>query len=247
MLASDGRASSRRHAHPTHAKEVEAHTHKSIPEDAHSLIDVGKLYCINVLSHARINLVPSQSREGGMEIIGWIREGDRAACGGLVVEGDQSCISHGRPYSFQGAHLACKKKCSIAEGFVRCTLTNGRSAVIHGMKTSGGCPLLSTLNDIDGVSNEAGTTVPLSFVQDNSDDWVGDTFEEQTGKRFLFADSETGEPLANRKFVARVGDRKQEGTTDKNGYADIDAEDGEVIELHLVFEAPTGPLTFGGV
>lgn len=182
-----------------------------------------------------------------MEIVGWIRELDKAACGGIVVEGDRTCISHGRPYSFQGAKLACKKNCVIAEGFIRSTLTNGRSQVIHGMKTSGGCPLISTLNDCDGVGNEIGEATPLSFAQDHNGGWIGDTFAEQTGKRFLVKNSETGEPLAKRKFIALVGGVKQEGTTDKNGYAHVDAKDGDSIELHLVFEAPTGPLMYGGV
>lgn len=108
-----------------------------------------------------------------MRIIGWIREGDRAACGGQVVEGDQLCRSRGRPYSFQGAKLACAKKCTIAEGFMRRTLTNRRYAVIHGMKTSGGCPLISTLNDMDGVGNETGSPVPTTFFQNSDGAWVG--------------------------------------------------------------------------
>jgi hypothetical protein len=54
-----------------------------------------------------------------MEIVGWIRELDKAACDGIVVEGDPTCISYGRPNSFQGAKLACKKNCVIADGFLR--------------------------------------------------------------------------------------------------------------------------------
>lgn len=65
------------------------------------------------------------------------------------------------------------KKCSIAEGFMRRTLTNGRHAVIHGMKTSGGCPLLSTLNDLDGVGNESGELVPPSFFLNADGRWTG--------------------------------------------------------------------------
>lgn len=38
-----------------------------------------------------------------MKIIGWIRYGDKAACGGVVVEASAVEISHGRGYTFQGA------------------------------------------------------------------------------------------------------------------------------------------------
>lgn len=91
-----------------------------------------------------------------MKIIGWIRYGDKTACGGTVVEGLPNCTSHGRAISFQGARIACRKGCVIVEGFPRATLPNGRPRVIHGMVTSGGCPCYSTLNDIDGVGNESG-------------------------------------------------------------------------------------------
>jgi uncharacterized Zn-binding protein involved in type VI secretion len=108
-----------------------------------------------------------------MRIIGWIREGDRAACGGLVVEGDPLCRSDGRAYSFEGARIDCPTKCVIAEGFQRRTLTNRRHAVIHGMKTSGGCPLISTINEFNGVVNETGAPVPTVFFRNAKGDWIG--------------------------------------------------------------------------
>jgi len=109
-----------------------------------------------------------------MKIIGWIREGDKAACGGAVVEGDHTCTSDGRAYSFQGARMACRKNCVIAEGWMTSTLTNGRAQVLHAMKTTGGCPLESTLNDRDGWSNEGGE-VPVKFFKNAAGQWTGIT------------------------------------------------------------------------
>lgn len=146
------------------------------------------------------------------------------------------------PYSFEGARMACPNNCVIAEGYSHSILPNRRSRVIHGMRTSGGCPLYSTLNDTDGVNNQGGAVIPLSFVQDHDGEWVGDTFAEQTGKRFLGKHSETGEPLPDGKFVAVVAGKKQEGITDKNGYAHVDAKDGDSVDLQVVFQASTGPL-----
>ena len=68
--------------------------------------------------------------------------------------------------------MACEKKCSIAQGFVRRTLTNGRAAVVHGMQTSSDCPRLSTLNDLDGVSNGGGA-VAASFFMNADGQWTG--------------------------------------------------------------------------
>lgn len=107
-----------------------------------------------------------------MKIIGWIRQGDRAACGGTVVEGLSTCTGRGVPYSFQGASMACRQNCVIAQGFDRSTLSNGRSRVIHGMMTSGGCPLYSTLNDIDGVGNESGHSVAEKHFLNADGHWT---------------------------------------------------------------------------
>lgn len=107
-----------------------------------------------------------------MNIIGWIRQGDKTACGGTVSEGDESCISHGRAYAFQGARVACSKNCVIADGFARSVLSNGRAQVIHGMKTSAGCPLHSTLNDIDGIGNESGKAIAEEYFLNADGTWM---------------------------------------------------------------------------
>lgn len=107
-----------------------------------------------------------------MNIIGWIRENDKAACGGTVMEGHKDWISHGLPFSFQGARMACRNNCVIAEGFSRSILPNGHSMVIHGMKTSGGCPLYSTLNDVDGICNESGDVIAEKHFLNAEGHWV---------------------------------------------------------------------------
>lgn len=98
-----------------------------------------------------------------MECLRWIREGDRAACDGMVIEGDPSSAIHGRPYAFEGARLICRKKCVIAEGVAHRTLTHGRKAVLHGMKTSGGCPLLSSLDNHEEASDQSTTSHPHGY------------------------------------------------------------------------------------
>lgn len=90
-----------------------------------------------------------------MTTTGFVRVGDKTECGGTVLEGDETCVSHGRAYAFQGARVSCRKRCVIAEGDMRHILTNGRPRVMHGMKTSGGCVCESTLNGVDGVASGA--------------------------------------------------------------------------------------------
>ncbi|TFW08737.1 PAAR domain-containing protein [Oxalobacteraceae bacterium OM1] len=183
-----------------------------------------------------------------MRLIGFIRMGDRAACGGVVCEGSPNDVSHGRPLSFQGAHMACRNPgCVIIEAHPFFTASNGRNVPLHGHITTAGCPLISTLNDVHGWTNESGEPIPLSFVQDDDGEWVAASFAEQTGHRFLVKDSETGRPLANRRFVALVDDAQVEGLTDKQGYAHVEAEAGQSVRIHLPYEAPTGANDQGGI
>ena len=151
-----------------------------------------------------------------MQIIGWIREKDKAACSGLVVEGDPFCISHGRSYAFQGAKMACKKNCIIAEGYPISFLANGKNQVIHGMRTSGGCPLTSTLNNIDGIGNSSAEEIPVRFVQDDQGNWVGRT-NEGYDQHVLLTDEVTGQPLANRHYRMHFNGKTIEGKTDEQG------------------------------
>ena len=175
-----------------------------------------------------------------MSIIGWIREGDNAACGGKVAEGLSTCTGRGVPYTFQGARMACRKNCVIAEGFSRSTLANGHSRVIHGMKTSGGCPISSTLNGIDGVGNDGGQAIPLGFTQDHSGQWVGNTagvsssIRHAYDEQFLLLGGD-GRPLAGTYYTAKLasgelvyGETDDEGKTQRFYTPDV-----HHIEIHL--------------
>jgi len=149
-----------------------------------------------------------------LEIIGWLRQGDKAACGGSIAEGDPFVISHGRPYTFQDAKMACKRNCSIAEGYQFSILTNGKAQVLHGMKTSSGCPLLSTLNDTDGVGNQSDSLVPTSYFLNADGFWAGaqqvpdeEPFDEQAKLRAPRAEGMPYfvETMDGHTFSGRVG------------------------------------------
>lgn len=153
-----------------------------------------------------------------MKIIGWIRLGDKAACGGTVIEASVVETSHGRGYSYQGARMACNKNCLIAEGFLRSTLSNGRCQLTHGQVTSGGCPLQSTLNDIDGVGNEAGESIAGKHFLNADGEWAGvkppelheDVYDEQPQ---LLALPIGGVPY----YVKTLDGRTFSGTTGEDG------------------------------
>lgn len=171
-----------------------------------------------------------------MRIVGWIRQGDQAACGGTVAEGDHRCISMGKPYSFEGARMDCPGNCVIAEGHAPWKLSNGASRVLHGMKTSGGCPLLSTLNDIDGVDNKGVTDTPVRFVQDDTGNWVGKE-NEGYGQHFVLTDEHTGEPISDRYYRMTFNGKIVEGKSDANGRTEkVAADDPSEVIIQVMPE-----------
>lgn len=63
-------------------------------------------------------------------------------------------------------------------------------------------------------------------------------------KSFAITDSNTGQPLANRAYIALIDGYRRPGLTDANGIATVEAPTADsVIELHVVFQAPARELT----
>jgi uncharacterized Zn-binding protein involved in type VI secretion len=179
-----------------------------------------------------------------MGVIGWIRMGDKASCSGVVAEGDQFCRSYSKPYAFQGARMACRKNCIIADGVIRSTLTNGRAQVTHGMKTSNGCPLVSTLNDIDGVGDDEITEVPCAFAPDGAGGWKGVTpppaeHDNAYDEYFILLDESSGIAATNRSYrITFDSNESIEGFTDDQGrtkYATSDKRRLVSIEISPPF------------
>lgn len=175
-----------------------------------------------------------------MRIIGWIREGDQAACGGTVAEGDGHRISWGKACAFEGARMDCPGDCVIAEGYAHSRLANGRKQVVHGMKTSGGCPLLSTLNDRDGVGTSRGEPVPIRFVRDETGAWTG-KMNEGYDQQFVLTDEETGRALVHRSYRMTCNGKTIEGQTDADGKTHaVASDDPSTVTIEGMPEGWTG-------
>jgi uncharacterized Zn-binding protein involved in type VI secretion len=169
-----------------------------------------------------------------MRIIGWIRKDDFAACGATVLEGVEFVKSMGRPVAVVGAKISCSKGCVIAEGYER-SKVNGVAKVLHGMKTSCGCPLISTLNDKDGVTNTSGEEVPIRFVEENGQ-WVGKT-NEGFDQQFVLHDEATGDILMHRGYSIECEGRVIEGRTDGEGKTErIEMSDPANIKITIMPE-----------
>lgn len=183
-----------------------------------------------------------------MKIIGWIRKGDRAACGGVVAEGSPADISFGRELSFEGASMLCAKDCFIAESDRSTIMPNGRGLPFHGHSTSCGCPLISTLNDRDGRGNSSGLEIFPAFAL-SEHGWIGihppsDVHDQNFDNYFVLMDEKTGDPARNRFYRITLDSGEIiEGYTDDQGrtaYAVSNEQSALSIEVAPQHEIQVG-------
>ena len=172
-------------------------------------------------------------------ILGWIRFGDKAACGGTVCEGIPNNIRMGRPLAFVGAKIACKHGCIIATGLPNYR-DNGRSIPHHLHTSSRGCPIYSTLNGVDGWDNGNDSPIPLRVVKDENGEWI-EKFNEGYDQHFVLTDEITGEPLAHRFYRMTCNGNIVDGKTDANGKTKtITADDPADVNIEIFPEGYAG-------
>jgi uncharacterized Zn-binding protein involved in type VI secretion len=185
-----------------------------------------------------------------MNIIGWIREGDAAACGGSVKLGHPTFTSHGKALAHHGSPMACMKSCVVAAGEHHFTLPDGLPQALHGDKTSGGCPLISTLNGIHGTSNASGEPLATAYFQPAAlaaaslvpevapapsadQPWVPGQYDD----RYVLLGASDGKPLADTVYaIEREDGSIEHGTTDADGHTHLLKQTLEVEHVRIYLE-----------
>jgi uncharacterized Zn-binding protein involved in type VI secretion len=167
-----------------------------------------------------------------MTIRGWIREGDRAACGATVTEGDPTFSSHGQHLAFDGALMSCTKRCKVVAGANNATLPSGQRKVVHGDATSAGCPLISTLNDLHGIGADGGAAA-TAFFQDPGGNWQPGKYDD----RYVLRGIGSGTPLANTAYaIERESGAVEHGVTDAQGHTHLLAQTVEREHVRVYVE-----------
>ncbi len=187
-----------------------------------------------------------------------IRAGDTTTADGRVEPKPQSypCTYDGALMAFESDPVWCPACKSY--GVIKCvppfrpnTGTDGRQRSLDGDLCLCKCSIPPRLiakfknsivrfsaGEITGMDGSAawmayaGHTMPVQVNNANV----------KYGRVIQFTDDETGEILANRKFIINHAGAIQEAKTDAKGYAIIETPQGQTISIHLVFEAPAGKL-----
>jgi len=187
-----------------------------------------------------------------MSIIGWIREGDTAACGGTVKQGHATFNSHGKSLAHHGSPMACKKNCTIVAGDHHSTLPGGLRRALHGDKTSAGCPLTSTLNGIHGIGDTSGTPIVIAYFQPAAAalaaaglepeamaaaladaPWVPGQYDD----RYVLLGISDCKPLANAAYaIEREDGSIEHGTTDAEGHTHLLKQTLEAEHVRIYLE-----------
>jgi uncharacterized Zn-binding protein involved in type VI secretion len=182
----------------------------------------------------------------------FIRMGDKTTCGGEVLEGDTSFILDGQPRASEGDRVSCgvDGETYTIVGGVSYFLGNGRLAA-GSLDSFSSCPceagliasaFFATYRSSHDVAPQA--TRAVAQPESQPDNTFTTKPQSTFAQAFTITNSETGQPLANREFVAVVDGRETRGVTDACGLAHIRAPSMDsVISLHVLFKSPVRTLT----
>lgn len=135
------------------------------------------------------------------------------------------------PAATVGSDTACGGK--VSSGASTVTINGKPAATLGCLIDHGGVIIGGSGNIIIGDSHTPAPFIPplpLSTLK-------------VFGKTFSVTDSEGGNPLAYREFVAVVDGRQERGVTDANGIAHIETlSENSIISLHVKFKSPVRTL-----
>lgn len=150
-----------------------------------------------------------------------------------IAAASTDVLFDGLPAARQGDTSVCGSP--LVSGLSSTVIINGRPAATVGSSGSHGNVVIGG----SGTVIFGDSFTPAPFTPPTSL-----RFAKTFAQVFAITDSETGQPLVNREFVAMVDGRDMFGVTDASGLAHIQAPSADsVISLHVLFKSPARALT----
>ncbi|WP_051888400.1 PAAR domain-containing protein [Caballeronia sordidicola] len=170
-----------------------------------------------------------------------VRHGDPTTTRGFVLAYSSTIHDDGKQVALSGDEATCGNCKGLFKifGTGAGMSEKGRVVVIDGDQVLCPCKknrvivgsnpgiFLKTTDGSARASSVAATTSPSQPVD-----------EAKYSRWCLVRDGVTGEPVANRSFVADVGGRSQHGKTDGQGYAKIETNGEQSFNIHVIFSSP---------
>jgi uncharacterized Zn-binding protein involved in type VI secretion len=192
---------------------------------------------------------PRGRREGKSGDKAIIRVGDRTSHGGIVVEGHQFLIIHGKPAAGVG-HRVHGPKCSgspvIVEGAMNTSMM-GISIAVEGMKTSCGATLIaSQITDTIEVGLGSGaraSTAPIATAAAAAAAATADSLQPNQAAaskdascddHFVLIDAHSGEILAHAEYtIVRASGKIEHGVSDGQGNTHMLSSTAEADDIDI--------------
>lgn len=181
----------------------------------------------------------------------YLKRDDRSNAGGVVMEGEPSCMHYGTPFTYIGAKVfcpACKTTGRIAAKWPRLSDSMmGREAALEGDICLCACHppprmIASQHDSFQEIEVEEKTAArPADAVQ--SEPIQTESPAPRYAQRVQVRDSSTGMPLRHQPYRVEVNGAQTYGRTDEEGVATIETDAPSAFRIHIVFAAPKRALT----
>lgn len=171
-----------------------------------------------------------------------IRDGDSTTTGGRVFASGSRINDKGRKIALDGNQATC----GHCEGVFR-ILGTGRNIFNAGKNIAVDldrvlCPCGKnrvSASAKPGVWVKSASKPAMAATPVREDErGFGSPDSAQFTRWFRATDSESGLPLSNRTFVAKIGSDDQTGKTDADGYAMVKTDDERIVDVHVTFSSP---------
>jgi uncharacterized Zn-binding protein involved in type VI secretion len=177
--------------------------------------------------------------------------GDLTTTGAVCISSLHNAAQGGRGVLRLGDITSPCKKCGKT-GVIIDSLPamkwHGIPTVLDGAEVRCDCPpgsnrLIAPVAKRSNTSFNSSSSTVVDLTPAPSTPATSHHFVKRYAQAFAITDSETGQPLANRKFIAVVDGCETLGITDAGGFAHIQApSEGSLISLHVVFKSPARTL-----
>jgi uncharacterized Zn-binding protein involved in type VI secretion len=180
----------------------------------------------------------------------YLKKDDQSSAGGVVLEGEETCMHYGTAMTYLGAKVYCHT-CKtvgliVGQGPRLSDTMMGKEAALDGDVCICKCdppPVMIASQNDSFQELDSPALNPLHTAAQSHKASKAQSPQRRYSQRVFVWDSATGEPLKSQRFIADAEGVQQFGRTDQEGYATIETDIPKSFRIHIVFVSPKRDLT----
>ncbi|KPC50286.1 PAAR domain-containing protein [Amantichitinum ursilacus] len=182
-----------------------------------------------------------------------IVQGDKTTSGGVVIGASLNFTNEGRILAGEGDTCTCPACHSI--GRIVCVgprhecIYDGRQDALEGDLVFCNCPkphkLIASMNSMwhemtsEQLIAQGYSSVHVDLDGANADMPIAPS-NPPSGLRFLLIESISKTRLVRRPYVVTIDGVEKFGVSDIDGYACVEVDEGQMIDIRVLFQSPKG-------